>query len=229
VVPIVNTGQLGERYLYLPLVGVALVVGALWRERPLWVAAPVVVAWAVLINLRLPDWQSDRSLWTAAAEQLGSPGALAGLAHIDRLEGRNVQALDGFQAALEAPTPDWSACTPLVGTALALQQPVLAAQLGHWAHLRGCSSSQEAGTFLGVRALAVARAGDWDSARALREGAPEDERGRGAVVDLALALADGDLMRAEALRQRWEGRFDIESQAAQLLEQRDSTMASEAP
>ena len=229
VVPIVNTGQLGERYLYLPLVGVALVVGALWKDRPLWLAAPVLLAWVATINLRLPDWQNDRTLWSAAAEQLGSPGALAGLAHIDRLEGRNVQALAGFQEALDAPIPDWSACTPLVGTALSLERVVLAGQLGRWAEQRGCGSSPEAGSFLGVWALALARSGDWQGARALRAGAPEDDRGRGAVVDLALALVDHDAARAEALTRRWEGRFDIEAQAAQLLAERDSTTMLQGP
>ena len=69
--------QVPERYFYLPSIGLALLVGdliaaSLSSQRSLLrLAAPVVVGLATLVGLvrleaRLPDWQSDDALFTAA-------------------------------------------------------------------------------------------------------------------------------------------------------------------
>ena len=68
-------GQVGERYLYLPLAGLALAIASALPNRRVVLAAlaPVALAWALVIHARLPAWTSDLTLWEAADAERPSP------------------------------------------------------------------------------------------------------------------------------------------------------------
>jgi tetratricopeptide (TPR) repeat protein len=70
-------GEVPERYLYVPSIGLALLVGELValamsaRHRLVRIVVPAVVGVVIVMGLvqleqRLPDWRSDDTLWTAA-------------------------------------------------------------------------------------------------------------------------------------------------------------------
>jgi tetratricopeptide (TPR) repeat protein len=70
-------GEVPERYLYVPSIGLALFIGELValamsaRHRFVRVVVPAVVGVVIVLGLvqverRLPDWQSDDTLWAAA-------------------------------------------------------------------------------------------------------------------------------------------------------------------
>jgi tetratricopeptide (TPR) repeat protein len=70
-------GEVPERYLYVPSIGLALIVGELValaisaRHRLVRVVVPAAVGVVIVLGLvqlerRLPDWRSDDTLWTAA-------------------------------------------------------------------------------------------------------------------------------------------------------------------
>lgn len=69
--------EVPERYLYIPSIGLALIIGELValamsaRYRLVRIVVPVVVGIVIILGIiqleqRLPDWQSDDTLWTAA-------------------------------------------------------------------------------------------------------------------------------------------------------------------
>lgn len=218
VLPVANTGLMGERYLYLPMVGLALLLGALLGGRARAAALLFAVPWVVVLQARLPDWQSDRTLWAAALRDVPTPHNEGSLALVLRTEGEDAAALELFTSALGGAPPHHGSCVGVVGAALALGRPVLASQLGGWAAGRGCPAEADAGTFAGVRALAHARAGDWVGAAERLQGAPPDPSGRGTVVAAALALREGDAAGYDAIEAGWSGARPLDEQARGLLE-----------
>lgn len=77
----INASPFGERYLYLPSAGLAMLAGELWnlllprlsprRRRLAWGAALLVLcAASVQILTRIPDWRNEKILLTRSIEQL---------------------------------------------------------------------------------------------------------------------------------------------------------------
>ncbi len=196
---VAGKGQLGERYLYLSLAGVAVALAAALPRRARWslVALPLGVAWVSVLIQRLPEWQDPVSLWGAAARD--TPNGYAALRFARELTGaeRPLEAAPWYVLALQEQPPEREACRPAVrvplrGGALPLALAGIAA-----ARAAGCPESPET---LGLYASVLAQSCRWDQARAVLPVPTEDPAGRAVLVAAALARIDGDGEAYEVLR-----------------------------
>lgn len=209
-------GLLSERYVYLPMVGLAVTLAGLVGERGArWVAAPGLV-WVALVSLRLPDWATHYAILEAAARDTPNP-------YVDHLYARALLehgdrglALAYFQKVLMAPVPEEQACQP--GLALAIEggRLDLAREMGAANIDRRCG---EIPAFVGLYARTLALSGDWEGARTVvaRLGV-EDPSGNAALVRGALALRDGDAETYARLAAAWDGALPFEGGVRQLVE-----------
>lgn len=189
--PLADKGLFGDRYLYLGVLGAGVTL-ALAVRRPLHVAAALALPALVLLQVRLSHWTDEITLWENAVADFPSPYTQGGLGHAYRNEGRLDDALARYIAALDDPLPDVSVCPQMVRVSLDLGKPALAAQLGHWGDSRGCAGA----LFVGHHALALALSGEWETAWARTEPAPEDAPDRLHIVRTAVLLRQGDLQGA---------------------------------
>ncbi len=186
VLPLADKGLFGERYLYLSLLGVGFTLATALRgkELVLLLLAPLAVAG---VQRRLPDWQDEARLWEQAVAATPTPYTWSGLGHIRRSRGQDAEALSLFVAALDDRLPDRTVCPQVVGTALAMGRPALAAQLGAWAAQKGCDS----GAFQGQYAVALGFVGEWEILADRLSTTVEDPHGRLDVARGALRLHQG--------------------------------------
>ena len=211
-----TTGWMGERYLYLSLLGVGWAIGAgLDGLVPKWGRVGVLVAiiWAGQVALRSADWSSDHSLWVSAHRATPSPFTSESVGHAIRGELGPEEALPYFVGALDDPLPLSTACVPLMRSAVATHKMVRAAQLSHWATMRGCGGLE----FRGWRAIVLASTGRWDRLEAVVEEDGTDPDGRLEIARAALALHWGDEVRVRELEAGWTGSQPLRSQAEALV------------
>ena len=101
---------LAERYLYLPSVGLALLLGiaccqpyfSKWSRPAAWAVAVLIIAYAVSTVERGIIWTSNLTLWTDTTQKVpthGEPWNLLGISYLEQRDYAN--ALDAFQHALE--------------------------------------------------------------------------------------------------------------------------------
>jgi hypothetical protein len=184
-------GQVGERYLYVPLVGVALAVASALpdRRRLLGFTAPLALLAVASLQARLPAWRTDLSLWEAAHGSTPSPYTATALGRELVAAGRPVEATPIFHAALTHQRPYPPACLP------AIETPLSNGDLA--AAFRGARLVVEAHCPRGVKvAAAGGRAallgGDVALARRLTTGLDDEPTPALLRVQAALALLDGD-------------------------------------
>lgn len=210
-------GQLGERYLYLPMGGlaIALAAAAPRSDRALLAALPVVAAWMGALHHRLPEWRDDLALQAAAVEDTPSGYSRTSLAHIYNQQERYAEATPLFQEALRDHPPYLDACAHAVRSPLyagLLEDAVAGVRLTDAA---GCPAD---GRLLGLQALALAQAGQWDEARARVERSGGDPDERLMLVGAALAWIDQDRARFEGMRDSVDAAPEVfEAQVARLL------------
>ena len=112
-VPSIESGQslFGERYLYLPVLGMAWAVAWLleeWRQRspgraavPFGVAAVLVLAWSGSVLARTPVWKSSLSLWSdTVSKSPDSAAAHENLCYALYTAGRVEASLSACERAL---------------------------------------------------------------------------------------------------------------------------------
>lgn len=215
LVPIIDKGLIGERYLYLGLVGLGLwAAGVAGRAFPAVVLA-ALLPWHLLVRDRLPDWRDDPRFWIAAWQDTGTPYAGAGLGLRLGQAGRPELALPLLVGALDQDPPAFDACAGLLDAAVRVQGVEAAEPLGRWAMGRGCAAEPRH-----TAALAVVQAqlGQWERAARTLSLAGPDPGGRDRVVRVALLLREGREAEARSL---WEASGEPEEvarQAASLLE-----------
>lgn len=214
LVPVADKGVIGDRYVYLGMVGLGLWGTAVLGRAALPVVGVLIVPWLWMLHLRLPQWANDRSLWEAAVQDIGTPYTLAGLGHIRFIDGHPELALPLFVRALDADPPALDACDAVGDAAVALKQVREAEILGRWALSRGCPRT---GALLGGLAAVQAYEGQWEQAAATLDGAPPDPRHRDRVVRAALALRAGDVAGYEALAADSRDRDDFAAQVQSLV------------
>jgi hypothetical protein len=219
VLALAGKGLLGERYLYLPLGGIALAVAAAVprREETAWVLLATVLGSMWVLQQRLPDWQNSLSLWESALRDTPSGFVYAGVGHelnrrsglyrqaaeeadergkpasaeTHRAEERDMarQAGQHFAEALRADPPFYDVCTHAMLSPLRVGDQRMALAHARLAQQRGCDATTER---VAIFASLLAQNGAWGEAASVVEGAEEDDAGRLALVRAAVGLLRGD-------------------------------------
>ena len=214
LVPIADKGGFGDRFLYWPMAGIALVLGATaargWRVWIPLIALPSIF----IIHTRLPDWAHDRALWGAAMRDVPTPTNAVSLGHALARHARHKRAHVSFVSALAGPEIDVDGCAGIVGSAMRAGLTDHALRMGLWAQARGCPPS---GTMHGWMALAAALEGEWGLARDWAGRLPADPYHRDVVVAAAIARRDGDRDRYQALDSAWVGEDPLAPQVEAIL------------
>jgi hypothetical protein len=191
VLALAGKGLLGERYLYLPLAGIALAVAAAVprREETAWVLLAAVLGSMWVLQQRLPDWQNSLSLWQAALRDTPSGFVHAGVGHeFNRRSGLYRQAVEEahaggdaalagthgeaeremalkagqhFAEALRADPPFYDVCTHAMLSPLRVGDQRMALAHARLAQQRGCSATTER---VAIFASLLAQNGAWGEA-----------------------------------------------------------------
>lgn len=213
----VDKGLMGERYLYFPMAGIALLVAGtiplLPRLTHFLIAG--VAASLVVIELRLPDWRTSRALWQEAHEAFPTAYTAGGLAFYVYQDGDYAEAKELFVDAVGGDPPYRDACTHLVMVGMAMDDPEEAVRLGGWGlRERGCPPIPETMTHYG---LALASLGRWNEAVAIQSKAERDPFGHALLVLSAEAIRRGDFEMYKKLRVQWRGSISLDEQVERLL------------
>ena len=189
---VAHVGAIVDRYLYLPMVGVAWAVAAA-AQRPL--ARKLIVL--VLVGLtyaaaqQVPVWKNDATLWRAAIERAPSGYAKGALARWLEDQGKPKDAAFWYrEAVVQAPMPFQESCFNVSRIHLKLNDPARAVEVGEEALTLGCEPSPE---LVAPLALAHALVGDWDAAIRRSTSVGRDPTGKAVVANLAARAATGDV------------------------------------
>ena len=207
-------GQLGERYLYLPMAGLCIAVAsALPSGRgALWVLG-LLPLYIYQIGARLPDWADEIFLWEAALETDPSPYTQAGYGHmlnrrgwdleraalqsvdtqsVNELNALSVEAFNDaerlFYESLNDDRPYRSVCTNVVRIPLRQGRLEAALENSRYALSRGCPAPDTSKEFYGLIVSVFAQNGLWDEVGRYLAEAQGDPMGRGVMVEGAYAL-----------------------------------------
>jgi hypothetical protein len=189
---VAHTGIIVDRYLYLPMVGLALMVAAAAARAPRRhvLFALVSATSLVLTAAHLPTWDTDQTLWRSAMDRAPSGYAAGAYARWLEDEGKLEQAATYYGQAVMPPRPFATACYNITRIHLALGRPDMAVTAGQTALEAGCEGSSE---LLAPMALAMALTGDWAAAESTARSVGDDPTGKAVLVRLAAAARQGDL------------------------------------
>ena len=210
--------QLGERYLYMPLVGVVLaLVVSLPKTLPkswlLIAAVPLLGAHLLLVPQRSLDWRGEDALWSAAVAADPNGFALASLGHIANRQEETDRAAALFRAALEVEPANHRACTHAVKIGLRTGRLDLAAQ-GAEVVGRRCAPTSE---ILGLVGLARLQTGDIEGTRSALARWDGGLDARMPLVAGSIAKLDGDQVAYDLQRNQVPDPVSFDAQVEQLL------------
>lgn len=212
---IADKGLLGERYLYLPLAGLGVVIASAFRRNMMWAAAGVLFAGFSVQRTgeRLLDWRDEQTLWVAALEVSPSTFSEMSYGHALRAAEFNLAAHQRFRYALERDPPRLGACENVIGSALAANRVDLAITGALMAEQRGCDTP----AFHAYFAVCRAFAGQWSRAAARAELGAGDARGRSGLVLAAAQIVAGVPEGYKSLESFTAVREDAKEQVANML------------
>lgn len=185
------TGEVASRYLYLPLAGLGLALGASMKGR----RGAAVVGLALLLGLTagsarlLPRWRDDGALWTTTLAMWPSPYSHGSYAKYLEEQGRLDEAAEHYRAATTAPRPFTHSCYNITSIHLKRGDPASAVRDGLAALEAGCEASPE---LLAPLSLAQAVTGDWAGAEATATRVAQDPTGKAVLVRVAAAARRGE-------------------------------------
>jgi protein O-mannosyl-transferase len=190
VLAIAVRGQLGERYLYMPMAGLALAVAsAVPSVRTTSVFTVVLgLVSAVMLGQRVPDWTHDLSLWDAAVQTTPNGFSHASLGHEVNLRSSGTESCALFRQALEAEPAYIDVCTQAVRCALKrgdLNEAALGAELTS----RVCPATPQQ---VGLEGMVWLQRCEVDRIRPRAVGLDELNDARLPLVLAVLARHDGD-------------------------------------
>ena len=186
------SGLLADRYLYLPMGGLALALAAGLEGRR---AAPAVSVAVLLVGTALsswqiPAWRDDDTLWSTVLAVQPSPYAAAAYAGFLGANGRFDEAAHWNHEATLPPKPFPGACDAVTDLHLRRGDPKTAVAEGTRALAAGCRPTAE---LLAPLGLAQALTGAWDDAvRTVAKVGDADPTGRAVLVTVADAARRGD-------------------------------------
>jgi len=189
---VAHVGAVVDRYMYLPMVGLAWAVAAA-AQRPM--ARKFIILGLVgltyLAARQVPVWKNDATLWRAAIERAPSGYAKGALARW--LEDQNKPKDAAFwyrEAVIQAPMPFQESCFNVSRIHLKLNDPARAVAVGEEALEVGCDPSPE---LVAPLALAHALVGNWEAAKRHSVSVGRDPTGKAVVANLAARAATGDV------------------------------------
>lgn len=221
VVGTAQHGMVADRYLCLPLVGVAVAMASVWRRfggesrRGAAMATLSTLGLGALVAVHVPRWRDDVHLWRAAVARWDNAYVHGALARALHDEGDRVAASVHYRAATAAPRPFPHACYNIVPVQLERGAPGAAVADAERALENGCAPSPE---LVAPYAVALAMTGRWAEAREWAEGLARDPTGLAVVVRAAAALRVGDTgVLAEIIEERGGDRKGLLDRAEWLL------------
>jgi hypothetical protein len=214
LVPIADKGGFGDRFLYWPMAGLALLLGATAASRWRLFIPAMAIPSLFLIHVRIPDWAHDRALWGAAMRDVPTPTNAVSLGHALTLHARHKRAHVTFVGALAGEAIDTDACAGVVGSAMRAGLTAHALRMGLWAEARGCPPS---GALHGWMSMAAALEGRWGLAQDWSSREPSDSRQRDGIVRAAIAKRDGDLALFQSMLSDWNGADPLLPQVEAVL------------
>lgn len=215
ILAIADKGLLGERYLYLPLAGLALAIATTIPERraSLLGLPFFLLLWMGILHQRLPDWRGDLELWAATLRDTPSTFVEASYGHALRGEQENLKAFLHFRAAILGDPPVLDVCPNTLAAAMAAGRPDLAVQAALETGTRGCAGPE----WMGHHAVALAVSGQWEQAVELAGRARQDPARRADLVLAASRVIADDPDTYCALLQNWSGTEAASAQIARIL------------
>ena len=216
LLPTMLNGMHGDRYLYLPLAGISFAIACAvpWRSW-MWI---IPVIWSVVIQQRIPNWSSDRTLWLSMYTQKPSSFSAVSYAHILYNHKEYQKAAVLYQEGYAEPVPYLAGCGPYLVSIIKVLGPSAVLEAGEWALERGCTLS---GTMGGVLALGLASDQRWSDADQLLQISPYDPTKRILVIEGILALKKGDWFRFLEIREGWSDQNNFDQQIALLLQEEE--------
>ncbi|NOY25923.1 MAG: hypothetical protein GXP62_08640 [Oligoflexia bacterium] len=210
-----DKGLLGERYLYMPLAGLALALAAALPRVPVWLIPAFAIPAIATLQLRLPDWHDSKTVWTRAHQVEPTPFTAAGLAWYLHRDGDLDGAIPLLIQALEGDPPYHDACSLVLMALLEDNQDQRAVKVGEWAiKQRGCDP---AGLITQHLSVAYAGTGQWDAAVQLALNRPGGPSGPSLVVVGAARAKDDDLASLATIARRQPDPVAYVRQVAKLL------------
>jgi len=220
---VAHVGAVVDRYMYLPMVGVAWMVAAVvhsgWKRIA---GVGAVVACVIMSSIQVPIWAHDGTLWAAAIERAPSGYAKGALARWLEDRGDAIQAAHWYrEAVVGPPRPFHESCYNVTRIQLKLGDPARAIDVGQEALEAGCAASPE---LLAPLALAHALEGEWEAALIQANRLQEDPTGKALIARLASQAALGD---TQALREAVDAEGPaLEAQVMKVLEHGDADVGA---
>ncbi|MDP2312475.1 MAG: hypothetical protein Q8P41_06180 [Pseudomonadota bacterium] len=207
---------IGERYLYVPMFGLAAAVAASVPPSRAALATLAVATVAAIgaLHVRVPDWANETTLFRAAVDRAPDGFSLSMYgAHLIQ-QGRWRDGAVTLERAIQAEPPNFRACRSLpIAAGHLLDDEAYRARMAVWLE-RGCKGVE----FDVNLAMVLVTRHQWDLAEpriALLEW--KDTARREDILRAALALHQGDLTGAGAIALAWPGGpSDLVDQAAVL-------------
>ncbi len=221
-----DKGLLGERYLYMPLAGLGVVLAAALPRLPLLLLPAFVIPAVVALQLRLPDWQDSRTVWTRAHQVDPTPFTAAGLAWYLHRDGDYADAADLLEDAVMGDPPYKDACELVLMALLQDRQEARAVEVGRRAMAEGRCRPE--GLLPQHLAIALAGEGQWDEAIRVALERPGGPAGPSLTVVAAGRARAGDLQAVADLARQQRDPVAFVQQVARLLRLGDEPAAAAA-
>jgi len=185
----------GERYLTLAVLGMAIAIAAIVPKHPKspWLLV-LTLPWILGIHQRIPDWTSDLTLATSAYSADATPYTAAWLGHELANSGDKASSLPYFDEATRGSPPTCDFAGEWIRVAREANGSAAALEVANTVWTRRCASGP------GVRgewALTHLKAGDVESARKIMSPRPTNCTPSLALPVIALTLLEGALEQAK--------------------------------
>lgn len=207
----------GDRYLFLPLIGLAIWIGIFldattlkWKRVYLCLFIPCVF----LIVKKIPDWKNDQALWFSMVRDLPSPFTHVSLAHIVYNQGKFNEAASLYEKSYADTQPWLAGCDTYVASVLNTKGPSVAYQKSLWAITKGCQMDGKMG---GIMALSLGLDQNWKELRKLLPQLQKDPTERGDIAFAAILILDGKIERFKKLKESWNNPQDKEALLLRML------------
>lgn len=211
-----SAGYLAHRYLYLPMVGLALLIfaGAPTRwDRGLSMVLGLALALSNVREQRI--WSTNRAYFEHAYAVSPSSRNACGVFTARQFEGETAELERWMRLALRPP-PSEFCCFNATRWPLEAGQPERAVALGELALNSGCTGTPE---LVAPLAMSLALTGRWDAAEEWASKLEDDPWGYTPVVRAAAAMRRGDEGVLRALEERPEERRPLRERVGWLLGQ----------